>query len=188
MARSEKIDTGRLALVPFDRAHITARYLGWLNDGTLMRYSEQRHREHTRESAGEYLRSFAGTPNYFWAIIEQREGLGHIGNINAHVNERHLVADMGIMIGERKARKRQYALEAWQAVCGFLFSAAGMRKVTAGAMAANKPMVTLMRRAGMVEDGVRRRHYICDGQEMDIVHMALFADAGRTKHMNGESL
>ena len=71
---------GRLDLVPFAESHITDDYLGWLNDTHLMRFSEQRHRVHTRESARDYLRSFDDTENRFWAILEYGEGLGHIGN------------------------------------------------------------------------------------------------------------
>lgn len=174
MALSQDIWTSRLRLTPFGVEHLTPRYLAWLNDRELMRYSEQRHRHHSRESCLAYLHSFADSPHYFWAIIGQEEGLGHIGNINAYVNEENFLADMGIVIGERHAQGQGYALEAWQAVVAYLFSSLGMRKVTAGTMVANRPMVELMRRAGMVEDGVRRRHYLCEGEEMDVIHMARF--------------
>lgn len=174
MARSADIVTSRLRITPFSLAHITPRYLSWLNDKELMRYSEQRHRSHTPESCQMYLQSFEDTPHYFWAIEEPHQGLGHIGNINAYVNEQNQLADMGIVVGERKAQGKGYALEAWQAVCVFLFGTAGLRKLTAGAMVVNTPMLNMMRRSGMAEDGVRQRHYLCDGQEVDIIHMALF--------------
>jgi RimJ/RimL family protein N-acetyltransferase len=38
-------------------------------------------------------------------------------------------------------------------------------------------MLTLARHVGMVEDGVRRRHYLCDGMEVDVIHLALFREA-----------
>lgn len=186
MAKSTAIATPRLRLVPFGEGHISPRYLGWLNDPALMRYSEQRHRTHSEKSCREYLRSFEGTPNYFWAVEAHGEGLGHIGNMNAHVDERYLLADMGIVIGQRKAHGGGYALEAWRAVSEFLFAVVGIRKITAGALASNVPMVKLMERAGMVADGVRRRHYVCEGKETDIVHMALFARPGNAASKNGK--
>ncbi|MFZ5571684.1 MAG: GNAT family N-acetyltransferase [Thermodesulfobacteriota bacterium] len=175
------IQTKRLSMTPFTERHINDRYLGWLNDKTLMRYSEQRHRRHTRESALEYLRSFHGSSNYFWAIEEIPDGLGHIGNINAYVDRNNLVADIGILIGEPAARKKGYGLEAWKGVCGFLLGELGMRKITAGTMARNLPMIHLMQRAGMIPDGIRKRHYLLEGLEVDILHMAVFQTAEPSK-------
>lgn len=174
MAESPEISTERLRLVPFQEHHLSARYLGWLNDRELMRYSEQRHRTHTLESCRGYWMSFAGTPNYFWAIEETTEGLGHIGNLNAYVNPPHRLADLGILIGEKTAHKRGYGLEAWQGVCRFLFGQPQIRKISAGTLAVHAAMRTLMRRAGMTEDGVRKRHFLVDGIETDVIHMALF--------------
>lgn len=175
MAISRGIRTARLLITPFTEGHITARYLGWLNDKVLLRYSEQRHRHHTHESCLRYLRSFDDSPNYFWAIEEQQSGLGHIGNISAYVDENNQVADIGILIGESGAQQKGYGLEAWRAVCAFLIEELGMRKISAGTVTANAAMLTIMQRAGMTADGVRRRHRLLDsGLETDVVHMALF--------------
>ena len=69
-----------------------------------------------------------------------------------------------------------YGLEAWIGVSEFLFLKRHIRKITAGAMAINTLMIKLMKKAGMQEDGRRRRHYLVDGEEVDIVYMALFGD------------
>lgn len=184
MARSEEIRTEHLLLTPFSKEHISARYLGWLNDKDLMRYSEQRHRDHSYEACLEYLASFDDSPHYLWAIVEQRLGLGHIGNINAYVNVPNRLADMGIVIGEQAARGKGYALKAWTAVMHFLFNGGRIRKISAGALAVNTSMLNLMQRAGMTADGIRRRHYLYEGQEMDVVHMASFRQL--TTGQNGE--
>lgn len=174
MAVSREIKTPRLTIVPFQERHLTAQYVGWLNDRDLMRFSEQRHKVHTPATCRAYWQSFTDTPHFFWAIEEQQQGLGHIGNINAYVDEKNQLADIGIVVGEGKARGQGYAFEAWRAVCEYLFTTVRVRKISAGAMANNTAMLKLMQRAGMVEDGVRRRHYLHDGMEMDIVHRALF--------------
>jgi len=174
MAVGQEIKTERLVLAPFQERHLTAHYVAWLNDRQLMRYSEQRHKIHSAETCRVYWQSFSGTPNFFWAIEEQQKGYGHIGNINAYINEWNQLADIGIVVGEQKARGQGYALEAWRAVCEYLFDSVGVRKITAGAMANNAAMLKLMQRSGMVEDGVRRRHYVSDGIEVDIVYRALF--------------
>ena len=174
MAERPVLQTARLRMVPFSEAHLTTRYVGWLNDPEVVRYSEQRHQTHTIESCRSYLLSFSGTPHYFWAIVVTGGSLGHIGNINAYVDEKNLLADVGILIGEKKAWRRGYGLEAWRAVCSHLLDVAKMRKVTAGALAANTGMIRLMHKAGMVEDGRRIRHYLFDSREADVIHGALF--------------
>ena len=160
--------------MPFSERFLTTRYVSWLNDPEVVRFSEQRHRTHTLETCLAYWRSFKGTTNYFWAVEEVENGLGHIGNMNAYVDRNNLLADVGIMIGERQAWHKGYGTEAFEAVCDFLLDKVGLRKVTAGTLCTNTPMLRIMERIGMVEDGTRRRHYVFEGGEVDVVHMALY--------------
>ena len=174
MTTSEDIRTQRLLITPFQEKHLTSRYVGWLNDPGLMRYSEQRHKTHTLESCREYSQSFRNSPHFFWAIEEIEEGLGHIGNINAYIDENNSIADIGILIGEKGLQKKGYGFEAWMGVCNYFLLRPEIRKLTAGTLARNIPMLEIMRRSGMVEDGTRKRHFLCDCDEVDIVYMALF--------------
>jgi [ribosomal protein S5]-alanine N-acetyltransferase len=174
MGQSSLIQTQRLQIVLFGEEHLTQQYVGWLNDPLVVRYSEQRHRTHTLESCRAYWQSFSGTPHYFWAVMTREGELGHIGNLNAYRDPVNQTADVGIMLGERRAWGQGYASEAWSAVCQYLLKEVGLRKITAGTMATNHAMIRVMQRAGMVEDGCRRRQYLWDGQEVDLVQMALF--------------
>lgn len=175
MATSRLIKTERLIIMPFSEKYLTKRYVGWLNDPVVVRFSDQRRRKHTLKSCREYMESFKKSPNYFWAIIANDKNLGHIGNMNAYVDSVHKTADLGILLGERSAWGYGYGLEAWTAVCEYLLKN-GMRKITAGTLSVNVKMLSLMKRAGMVEDGKRIRHYIFEGSEVDIVYMALFKE------------
>jgi [ribosomal protein S5]-alanine N-acetyltransferase len=176
VAETMPIETARLRIVPFSETYLTPRYAAWLNDPEVVRYSEQRHRHHTIESCRDYWYSFAGTPHHFWAILASEGQLGHIGNINTYVDEKNRLADVGILIGEKAAWGQGYGVEAWSAVCNHLLNEKGMRKVTAGTIAVNKGMLRIMERSGMVADGRRLRHYLFEGEETDVVHMALFND------------
>lgn len=182
MAESQLIETPRLRIVLFSEEYLTPRYVGWLNDPEVVRYSEQRHRTHTLESCKAYWQSFVGTPHYFWAIVARDHQLGHIGNMNAYLDTVNSVADIGILIGERDVWGCGYGLEAWSAVCNFLLEKIGIRKVTAGTLTVNTAMVRIMQRAGMVEDGRRIRQCIFEGKEVDIIHTALFSDQWKRSH------
>ena len=172
---SSVIETPRLRLEPFSERHLTERYVGWLADPDVMRWSENRFRTHSLETCRAYWRSFDGTPNLLYAIVAKDPALGHVGNINVYLNERHGTADIGILVGERRTWGAGYGGEAWRAMLAHLH-ARGIRKVTGGCVADNTAMVKIMKGAGMVEDGRRARHYVYDGREVDIVYFAAFPE------------
>jgi ribosomal-protein-alanine N-acetyltransferase len=175
MATSHVLTSQRLDLHPFNSGFLTERYVGWLNDETTTRFSEQRHRGHTLQSCRAYFDSFTDTPHYFWAIVAHNASLGHIGNMTATIDMPNRVADLAIMIGESAARGQGYGLEAWTRACRFLLNEAKMRKVTAGTMAINEPMLRIMKTAGMVEEGRKKKQFLVDGAEVDGIYMALSA-------------
>lgn len=174
MARADVIETDCLRLVPFSEEHLTPRYVSWLNDPDVVRFSEQRFRRHTLESCRAYLRGFEDSPNYFWAIVARDADLEHLGTMTAYIEQPHRVADLGILIGEKRLWGRGYGLEAWRAVCGWLFAQTDVRKITAGTVSVNSGMLALMRRAGMIQDGRRVAQCLHEGREVDVIHTALF--------------
>lgn len=176
MATGEVIRTERLLLEPFTEKHLAERYVSWLNNPQVVRYSEQRHRTHTLETCRSYLASFQETPNYFWAICQVEGPHGHIGNISADVDVANGLADVGILIGETEVWGQGYGTEAWKAVCDYLLHRPSIRKVTAGTISLNQGMLKIMQKSGMVPDGRRVRHYLWEGKEVDVIYMALFKE------------
>lgn len=171
---SRSISGVSIELHEFSDEFLTERYVGWLNDPEIVRFSRQRLTAHTLESCRSYADSFAGTPHCLWAIVHPE--LGHIGNINAYVDQENRVADIGIMIGERAAQGKGLAADAWMTAARHLFEERGMHKVTAGTMAANTAMVRLMERTGMKPDGTRREQYEFKGTRSDLVMAAFLAE------------
>lgn len=165
-----------LAIEPFTERRLIERYVALLNDPKVVRYSDQRFISHTMESCRAYQESFEGTPNYSWAIVVKGKESEHIGNMNAYLDTNHDVADLAILIGDTNIWGKGHATEAWRTVCDYLFRITGVRKVTAGTIAINTPMVRLMDRTGMMPEGCRLRHNIWEGKEVDMVFAALFKD------------
>ena len=169
--------TARVKIVPFSDEHLTPRYIGWLNDPATTRYSDQRFFQHTLESCRNYLNSFQGTGNGFWAILEQEENLGHVGTVTTYVNQRHGAAEIGILIGERNLWGKGYGTEVWRLMCQYLFDVVKVRKVSAGTLSVNDAMLKIMEKTGMVDDGVRVRECLYNGEEVDMVYKTLFREA-----------
>ena len=175
MAALAEVRSPRLRIVPFEERHLTERYVGWLNDAEVVRYSEQRHRRHDLESCRKYFAQMRQSDSYFSAIEEIQRQLGHIGNITVSVDAANELADIAIMIGERAAWGAGFGFEAWSAVMRALHEREGFRKVTGGAVSANRAMVRIMEKAGMRPDGRRRAHYLIEGTPVDLVYYAAFS-------------
>lgn len=170
-----KIETDRLLLEPFDLArHLTPRYVSWLNDPQVVRYSEQRHVRHTLASCRAYAESFQGTASFFWALQLKGAQPRHIGNLAAYVDPHNRIAELAILIGETAEGGRGLGTEAWRAALRHLLDGLGLRKVHAGTMAENAPMLRVFEKTGMAIECRRRRHYLLEGREIDLVFAAAF--------------
>lgn len=163
-------------LTPFSESLLTDRYVSWLNDPSIMRFSENRHRVHTVESCREFVHTFEDGPDLLWAIVVAQDEIGHVGNIVARVDRPNALADVSIMVGDKRVRGNGIGLAAWTRVCRFLLLDLAIRKVSAGTLATNKPMLSVMEKAGMRPDGRRKRHYLVEGEEVDMVHACLFRE------------
>ena len=139
-----------------------------------MKYSENRCRTHTRAACRDYMTSFEGSPNLFYAIVAKEGPLGHLGNLNVYVDERHSTADIGILVGDPASWGKGFGAEAWSRMVRHLLDDRKIRKVTGGCVANNEAMVRIMKSCNMVEDGRRARHYVYDGEEVDVVYYATF--------------
>lgn len=182
MAAAPTLTTPRLVLSAFEERFFSERYVGWLNDPEVVRFSENRHHRHSLASCREYVGSFDDGPNYLWAIVTREDPAEHIGNINTYVDEANSLGDVALLVGEKTAWGKGYGGEAWTAICDFLLRGVGLRKVSAGTLSPNAGMLAIMKRVGMQPDGVRRSHYVVDGEPVDLVHVALFREAWLARH------
>ena len=171
LAALAAIETPRLTIMPFGPRHLTGRYIAWLNDPAVVRFSELRHRRHDRASCEAYFEAIARSDGFFCAI-EEKSGGRHVGNLSVAVDGRNGLADISILIGERSVWGQGVGLEAWSAVLHALLDREGFRKVTGGTVAPNRAMVRIMEKSGMRPDGRRAAHYLIEGEPVDVVHYA----------------
>lgn len=159
----------------FRETDITDRYIGWLNDAELMRFSNQRFLSHDAGSCLKYYRSIITSSASFLAI--EHKHFGVVGTMTVYFNDHHGTADMGILIGETSLRGAGVGLTAWTLIQNSCLNLPAVRKVTAGTLSCNTPMLRLAKLSGMLPDGVRRAQELVDGQARDICYFAIFCDA-----------
>lgn len=161
------ISTARLVLRPLTKA--SPRNIAWLRDPEVVRYSEQRHREHTLSSQLRYISSFGGK-SCLWGIYLVETG-EHIGNLSAMHDEPNNVSDVGILIGESRLWGQGYASEAWKAACNQMLDKdlGGIRKLECGCMKSNEAMMKLARKSGFTLEGERANHFLLGGGMVSLV-------------------
>lgn len=146
-----------------------SKVVKWLNDPEVMKYSEQRHWRHTELTQYAYLED---REQPYWAIFvndPQRAYPQIVGTISADVDKPNERANLAIMIG-REYWGQGYGKEAWKAAMRHLI-ACGTRKIEAGMMASNIPMIKTAQACGMREEGRIREHFLWQGDPMDLVLM-----------------
>ena len=163
-----------MCLDSFTEADLTDMYVGWLNDPEVVRFSNQRFRQHTRDTCQAYLRSFINSLNWFLAIRRCDSG-AHIGTMTAYRQPHHGTVDIGIMIGARECWRGGYGQDAWDTLLACLLARNDIRKATAGTLACNRGMVRLMERSFMTLEGVRLGQEVVEGEPQDIVLYGKFA-------------
>ena len=169
-----KLTTDRLLLRPFEPSDIDERYLGWLQDPEVTRFSNQRFKQHTIETCVSYQSSFQGSSNCFLLLVH-REQQVPIGTMTIYRATHHGTADVGLMLGNRAYWHQGLGKEAWNAVLEALLQEQGLRKVTGGTAKPNTGMVKIMEQSGMTLEAVRQRQELIEGQAVDLLYYARFA-------------
>ena len=174
MAISKTLIGNKIRLIPFSESHLTDHYINWLNDPMVVKFSEQRHVAHSKQTCRQYWESFSNSPNYFWAIETMCDNPEHIGNSNAYLDLKNGIADLGILIGHSGLWGKGYGLDAWNTAMNYLLSLPEIRKVTAGTMENNLSMLKIFSKSGMQEDGKRSKHFMYENKAIDLIHFAKF--------------
>lgn len=121
----------RLRLEPFLPEQVHNRYLGWLSDPEVNRYSQRRNAGSvSAQSAHDYLSSLKADEAVLAVHCPE---YGHVGNIKyGPIDRLNRRADISILMGERQVWGRGYGTEAIYLVSRHLFEVEGLNRVDAG--------------------------------------------------------
>ncbi len=163
-----------IQLATFEESDISETYVSWLNNPDIVKYSNQRFKQHSIKSCLDYFQSFHNSSAFFLAIKNKNDN-ALIGTMTAYINIHHRTADIGILIGNQSYQGKGIAKEAWILLLTLLLNETNVRKVTGGTLSCNQAMVAIMKKAGMQPDGIRIKQELIDDTPHDIVHFASFS-------------
>src|SRR5215475_15788978 len=107
--------SSRLILHAHSPALVTQEHVDWLNDKDLMRYSEQRHREHTLRTQLDYVRDESPQRKLWLIRCESVD----IGTLAAYVDENNKRCDLGILSGSSENQGQGCDAAEWTGVFNY---------------------------------------------------------------------
>lgn len=170
MPTTNFIHSESVQLLPMQTSDITEAYIDWLNDKELMKYSNQRHLNHTRTSSENYLNSFDQNSSLIFKIISEKE---MIGTLSISLDKHNLVGVMGILIG-REYCGLGLGAKAWNKAIEISFDELGLRKVKAGTAACNLAMKRIFEKSNMCFEANLRSDLLIEGTPQDLLIYSKF--------------
>ncbi len=140
----------------------------WLNDPEVTKYSEQRHTKHTIGTQVDYWYSPATVEPNLVYVIRLLDADLPIGSLAVRVDTNNNVANVGIMIGDKTQWGKGYGFEAWECLCNFLFIEKKIRKIEAGCMSLNAPMIKICTKYGMRHEAIIQAHFLLDKEPVSM--------------------
>jgi ribosomal-protein-alanine N-acetyltransferase len=159
-----RLESRDLLCVPFRSKHISSRYLAWLNDAEVNRYSRRRFVHTSEEDALRFLSSLQPTDQIM--AITLRSNGEHIGNLQLgplDLAESH--GEVRILIGEKSQWGKGYASQAIHGACCYYFQALGLHRVEA--MSCNPGFIRAVLRLGWKEEGCLRERFLDGTTRLD---------------------
>lgn len=153
-------------------------FLSWFQDEDLMRFYTNSRQTHTRESLLQSIeQGIASETVYVFAVVD-RETQACIGTIKlGPINRDHKISDLVVLIGDRRFHGRGLAIEAIQLGNAIAFQEFGIRKLFGGMFETNQSSYKAYTRAGWIEEGRLKGHYLVDNQPVDRILVACFNPA-----------
>ena len=175
MANKMALAEGSLIFLrPLERADLNERYLSWLNDPEVTRYTETGIFPSTAEDLENYYRGVTGSKNdVMFAVVDKKSGR-HIGNAKlGPIHWVHRCATFGILIGEKEFWGKGVGLEATRLMVEYGFDRLNLHRIDLGVFAEHEAAVRCYEQAGFKVEGRMREDLFQGGEYKDRLWMGL---------------
>ncbi len=150
------------------RHDVSEKYLSWMNDSEIVKYTEARTKNFSLEDLMSYVEAFEGSRSSFLFGIFDKSTNAHIGNIKVGpVDNLNKCASVGLLIGDQRFSGRGLATLAVKNICDFAFSELNLHKLTAGVIAGNDASLSVFKKNMFTVEAVRKQHCYFFGEWRD---------------------
>ena len=175
MAKQTAFAEGSIVcLRALERSDLNQRYLSWLNDPEVTRYTETGTFPTTAEDLDNYYRSVQTSKNdVILAIVDKKSGR-HIGNVKlGPIHWLHRTATFGILIGEKEFWGKGVGVEATRLMVEYGFSRLNLHRIDLGVFAEHEAAVRCYEQVGFKVEGRMREDLFQGGEYKDRLWMGL---------------
>ena len=166
-------------VIPFSIEHARSKkYLEWMHDYdviktlNLLSYVEK---SVTRQELEDYFRIAEKDKSILFFALYNKKNEEFIGTVKiSKIDLKLHMADVGIMIGEKKYWGHGFAQDILHPVCLYLFDNYNLRKLTCGMMAVNPAMQKVFEKLGFKVEGIFRQADYFEGNYVDHIYMGCF--------------
>ncbi|MFN4762608.1 aldo/keto reductase [Gillisia sp. Q332] len=170
--KANTLESERLVLRPLTSAHLSERYVNWMNDPAVYKYLESGG-NYSIEQLKDYLEEQEKKDILFWAIHLKGSNM-HIGNIKIDpVDKIQKSGEYGIMIGAKNEWGKGYAREASLRVINYCFQELGFTKISLGVIEKNIDALELYKKMGFRIERTIENAGVYQGETCNSVRMVL---------------
>lgn len=170
----------RVFLGPLTAQTDLETYASWLNDQETTRFMGSGNFPVTAKGLKHYIRQYENNDAGMLLGIFLKKSARHIGNITLNTiswKDRH--AEIGLIIGDRKARGKGYGSEAIALLVDHSFARLNLHKLYAGMMEGNEASRKAFIKCGFKEEAVLKEHFYLNGEYLDCFRLRLLRDEHR---------
>lgn len=165
------LEGARLRLRTLQPADSSERYLGWLNDPEVQKYTRRHGRTSNKQDIIDFIYYTLKSVDFHFAIFLKDVNL-HIGNVSLNsVDELNRSAEVSIMIGDKTAWGKGYGSEAINLLTDFAFKQLNLHRVWSESC--NPGFIALMNKLKWSLEGVRREAVCVAGKYLDYIDWAI---------------
>jgi [ribosomal protein S5]-alanine N-acetyltransferase len=155
------------------------RYINWMNDYEVTKYTEQKYRNNNRKDVEDFVKSkYQSEADLLFGIFYNKS---HIGNIKlGPIDFNHMVSDISYFIGDKSMWGKGISTKVIGIVVEIAFNVVGLEKVTAGVYENNTGSIVVLEKNGFVLEGVKRSQVLFEGKRIDgAIYGRIKNDVGR---------
>lgn len=165
----------KIYLRPLNMEDVNARYLSWLQDDQVM--ANIATSGYTLDSLREYVQSKVNRSDVALLAICDKTSHQHIGNVKLdYLDPKAMVAELGILIGDKDFWGKGIAQEACYLAMKFGFDHMQLRKIYLAVYESNPAAKKVYEKLGFTLEGTLRKHVLVDGQFYDKHYMGIFKE------------
>jgi RimJ/RimL family protein N-acetyltransferase len=141
------VKSKRIVIKRFKTSEINARFINYLNNKELFKFSRHKNIKHTFISSLQYCKKLS--KNTLYLSIKLNKNSEKIGTMTLYFKKNFLFVDVGILIFSKKYMAKGYGMEAWINVLNYLENKIKIRNITGGCEKKNIRMINLFKKSDM---------------------------------------